>query len=227
MHRLLASERCYLFVLAPWAAKPPLHPSDPPVNPPLPGPRRLWLVRLPALALCVLFGSSARADGSMTFATPDGWLDVSPGAPPENLAAVPEAVRVGATSDLLHAHYAVARNLEASMVVVYMPDDESGAIDEAYLDHFVSTRMFEKRMRLGARHLEEGSRLDRGALVGSSGGHDRRQLPVPRVRRAGSSAERVDPIHRGPRGVRSPGRHLRRDRPRDAGRAGPGGAEEE
>jgi len=99
----------------------------------------------------------------MTFATPDGWLDVSPGAPPENLAAVPEAVRVGATSDLLHAHYAVARNLEASMVVVYMPDDESGAIDEAYLDHFVSTRMFEKRMRL-ARAISKKEVVSIGEL---------------------------------------------------------------
>lgn len=112
---------------------------------------RRWLATTLLVALLLVAGQSVAGDaGAFALRIPDGWVDLSPGAPDANLERVTPDVRVAATAVRANAEtllYAAAPDSDTVMYATLRPVNVSEPVDDAALlrasndlgwhDHFV------------------------------------------------------------------------------------------
>jgi hypothetical protein len=100
------------------------------------GARRVaWIFAQATMVLAALVVSATGAIGAVAFkcSIPDGWIDLSPGAPAHNFDAVSEQTRTAARAQDWLA-FAVSPDEGARISLMLESESLSGPIDDAYVD---------------------------------------------------------------------------------------------
>lgn len=133
--------------------------------------RRQFAALLALVVLLVARVAVAEGGGTFSFQIPEGWIDLSPGAPEANLDRVTPDVRTAARSVRLNPEsllYAAVPDSDTVMFAILRPESSTEPLDDAALQRAANDLGWHNHFVVDKKTLETVDGLAWGRFVGTT-----------------------------------------------------------